>query len=238
MNTSRPVRRRIVGAVIGSAGLATLITAGSSPATANGSKPGFMPITTNALSCSASGYIRFANDTRNRPVTPRVLMQAGDPATPVNAPATSNRVGRENDMIALSRDGGHLFASSENANPSETGAPNGSDGITRLTLKGPDTGKKEILADNVDSATGANLWQRVDGMKLYPFGGHGQGVLLASEEFATGGIWQINPDTDASTGWGATPTRGSVSTKPATSTSATSPGPGRSTGRCPTIGAT
>ena len=195
MSTSGPVRRRVVGAVIGSAGLAALVAAGSSPATANGPKPGFTPITTNALSCSASGYIQFASDARNRPVTPTVLMQAGDPATPVNAPATSNKVGRENDMIALSRDGRYLFTSSENANPSETGAPNGSDGITRVTLKGPDAGKKEILADNVDPATGANLWQRVDGMKLYPYGGHGRGVLLASEEFATGGIWQVNPDT-------------------------------------------
>ena len=195
MSASRAVHRRVVGAVIGSAGLAAALAAGSSPATANGPKLGFTPITTNALPCSAGGYIQFANDARNRPVTPKVLMQAGDPATPVNAPATSNKVGRENDMIALSRDGRYLFTSSENANPSETGAPDGSDGITRLTLKGPHAGTKEILADNVDPATGANLWQRVDGMKLYPYGGHGQGVLLASEEFATGGIWQVNPDT-------------------------------------------
>jgi Alkaline phosphatase PhoX len=193
--SSRATRRRVVGAAIGSAGLAAVIAAASSPATANGPKMGFTPITTNALPCSASGYIKFANDTRNQHLTPTVLMQAGDPATPVNAPATSNKVGRENDMIALSRDGRYLFTSSENANPSETGTPDGSDGITRLTLKGPNTGKKEILADNVDPVTGANLWQRVDGMKLYPYGGRGQGVLLASEEFATGGIWQINPDT-------------------------------------------
>ncbi len=40
----------------------------------------------------------------------------------------------------------------------------------------------------------ANIWQRMDGMKWYPFGGPGgDGVLLGSEEFATGHIWQINP---------------------------------------------
>lgn len=195
MSTKAATRRRIIGAAIGSAGLVAVIAASSSPAAANSPRLDFTPITSNALPCSASGYIKFANDARNRPVTPTVLMQAGDPATPLNAPATSNTVGRENDMIALSRDGRYLFTSSENANPSDTGAPNGSDGITRLTLKGPDTGTKEILADNVDPATGANLWQRVDGMKLYPHGGHGHGVLLASEEFATGGIWQVDPDT-------------------------------------------
>ena len=32
---------------------------------------------------------QFANDIKNRPVTPTELMQAGDPATPVNAPASS-----------------------------------------------------------------------------------------------------------------------------------------------------
>jgi secreted PhoX family phosphatase len=35
-------------------------------------------------------------------------------------------------------------------------------------------------------------------MKWYPGNGHqGNGVLLASEEFAAGGIWQINPDSGA-----------------------------------------
>jgi secreted PhoX family phosphatase len=129
-------------------------------------------------------------------------MQAGDPATPVNAPATSNKVGRVNDMIAISPDGQYLFTPSENSIPTENGiGTDGSDGITRLTLKGPAAGKKEILVDNVD-ASGNNLWQRIDGMKWYGNGSHG--VLLASEEFgasATGGanghIWQVDPDTGA-----------------------------------------
>ena len=49
-------------------------------------------------------------------------------------------------------------------------------------------------------ASGSNIWQRVDGMKWYPFGGpRGQGVLLASEEYAAGGIWEIDPITGAFT---------------------------------------
>jgi secreted PhoX family phosphatase len=61
-----------------------------------------------------------------------------------------------------------------------------------LTLKGPDTVKKEILADKAT----APAWSRVDGMEWYRFGGRiGDGVLLASEELATGGIWQVDPQT-------------------------------------------
>ncbi len=199
MNT-RTLRRRVIGGALGSAAVLTMVATSMTPATAGTggaqtpSDLGFTPINTNALSCSANGYIQFANDKHNQPVTPTLLMQAGDPATPLNAPATSNKVGRVNDMIALSPDGRYLYTSSENTIPTENGiGVDGSDGITRLTLKGPDKGKKEILADNVD-ATGANLWQRMDGMKWYPFGGPGgDGVLLGSEEFTTGHIWQINP---------------------------------------------
>jgi hypothetical protein len=158
---------------------------------------GFTPITANALPCSANGLMQFANDKNNHAVVPTQLMQAGDPATPVNAPASSNAVGRVNDMIALSPDNKYLFTSSENSIPTENGIGSaGSDGITRLTLSGKDAGKAEILADNVSG--GSNVWQRVDGMKWYPHGGpEGSGVLLASEEFATGGIWQVNPITGA-----------------------------------------
>jgi secreted PhoX family phosphatase len=159
---------------------------------------GFTPITTNALPCSATGYIQFANNSKGAAITPKLLMSAGDAATPVNAPATSTAVGRVNDMIAISPNGKYLFTSSENGFPSEDGtARGGSDGITRLTLKGIDAGKKEILADNV-GPTGNALWQRIDGMKWYPYGGpDGEGTLLASEEFNAGGIWQINPKTGA-----------------------------------------
>ena len=199
--------RRFIGGAIGTAALlaVTATAALPAPASATGSHEdpesselGFAPITSNALSCSANGLIQFANNSKNQPVSATLLMQAGDPATPVNAPATSNAVGRVNDMIALSPNGGYLYTSSENSIPAENGIGTpGSDGITRLTLKGPDKGKKEILADNVD-ATGANVWQRVDGMKWYPHGGpHGDGVLLASEEFSTGGIWQVNPQSGA-----------------------------------------
>ena len=66
---------------------------------------GCTPITSGALACSEGGFVRFANDTDNRPVSPAKLMQAGDPATPVNAPATETNVGRVNDVIALSPDG-------------------------------------------------------------------------------------------------------------------------------------
>ena len=193
----RTIRRRLVAGAVGSASLFALVGTGAASADSDRQPHlGFTPITTNALSCSANGYIQFANDSANQPVTPIKLMQAGDPATAVNAPATSNKVGRVNDMIALSEDSKYLFTSSENSIPTENGiGVAGSDGITRLTLKGPNKGKKEILAANVDN-TGANIWQRLDGLKWYPHGGpEGDGVLLASEEFATGGIWQINPRT-------------------------------------------
>ena len=47
-------------------------------------------------------------------------------------------------------------------------------------------------------AVGKNVWQRVDGIKSYPFGGTAdEGVLLISEEFAAGGIWQVEPTSGA-----------------------------------------
>jgi len=191
----RTLSRRARAAGLGSIALAgATLFSGCAPVP-GGPALGFTPITTNALPCSATGLIKFANDPANNPVTPTVLMQAGDAATPINAPATSNKVGRVNDMIALSPDGRYLYTTSENGSPSENGAaPTDSDGITRLTLA---TGKKEILADSVD-ASGTNLWSRVDGIKSYPYGGPGgAGVLLASEEFSAGGVWQVNPDTGA-----------------------------------------
>jgi len=172
----------LISVAVGACMLAVVATGGAAlaaPGPANGL--GFTPITTNALPCSASGLPQFANDSHGSPITPTLLMKAGDAATPVNAPATSNAVGHENDMNALSPDGRFLFT------PSEADV---SDGITRLTLKGPDAGKKEILADKAT----APPWSRVDGMKWYRFGGPmGDGVILASEEFAGGGIWQVNP---------------------------------------------
>jgi secreted PhoX family phosphatase len=198
-------KRALISSAVGALTL-TALASGAAHADPDPAKAlGFTPITTNALPCSANGLMQFANDARNQPVVPTPLMRAGDPATPVNAPATSNKVGRVNDMIAVTPDGRYLFTPSENSIPTENGiGTDGSDGITRLTLQGPDAGKKEILADNVDPVTGANLWQRVDGMKWYPSGGSGnKGVLLASEEFspsptsAGGGIWQIDADTGA-----------------------------------------
>lgn len=146
---------------------------------------GFTPITTNAVACSATGAPAFAADSDGHPIIPKQLMQAGDPATAINGPATANKVGAENDMIALSPDGRYLYTVSEAAV---------SDGVTRLTLKGKDAGKKEILAVKDDAPT----WSRVDGVKWYPYGGPDRkGVLLLSEEFATGGVWQVNPETGA-----------------------------------------
>ena len=207
MNSRKHLHRILTGA-LGAAAIVAMSATSMLPASAGitGSHEdghpvhlGFRPITSNALPCTANGYIRFADRPNGQPMTPTLLMQAGDPATPVNAPATSNAVGRVNDMIALSPDGRYLFTPSENSIPTENGiGVPGSDGITRLTLKGPNKGKKEILADNVD-ATGANVWQRIDGMKWYPGRGHNEkgGVLLASEEFAAGGIWQVDPQTGA-----------------------------------------
>lgn len=194
---NRTLRRRL--GAFGSVALVALTATNAAHASPRDTpRLGFVPITSNALPCSTSGLIQFANDSANQPLTPTKLMQAGDPATPVNAPASSNKVGRVNDMIALSPDGRYLFTPSENSIPTENGiGVAGSDGITRLTLKGPNQGKKEILANNVD-AVGANAWQRVDGLKWYPRGGpEGEGILLASEEFTAGGIWQVNPKTGA-----------------------------------------
>jgi secreted PhoX family phosphatase len=182
MTNRRSLSRRSKLAA-GAAGVATIAAlsmgaAQARPSVAN--QLGFTPITTNALSCTANGYPAFANDKNDHSVTTTRLMQAGDPATPLNAPATSNKVGTENDMIALSPDDKYLFT------PSEAGA---SDGITRLGLRGEDAGQTVLLAENAP-------WSRVDGMKWYPYGGpNGDGTLLASEEFATGGIWQVNPVT-------------------------------------------
>ena len=195
----RTLQRRILCTAAGSVTVAALAMSGSATADhPRAPRLGFTPITSNALPCSSSGYIQFANDPSNNVVVPTKLMQAGDPATPVNAPASSNKVGRVNDMLALSPDGRYLFTSSENSIPTENGiGVDGSDGITRLTLKGKNKGRKEILANNV-TATGANAWQRIDGIKWYPYGGpDDEGVLLASEEFAAGGIWQIDPQTGA-----------------------------------------
>ena len=98
---NRTFRRRVCGAAIGSVALVTMTVAGAHPATSlTGPALGFTPITMSAAACSADGLIHFANNSTNQPVTPRQLMQAGDPATPVNAPATSNKVGRVNDMVA------------------------------------------------------------------------------------------------------------------------------------------
>jgi secreted PhoX family phosphatase len=193
----RTLRRRAAAAAVASIGFIAAGAAAGVNAGAESPELGFTPITTNALSCAEAGYLKFANDPFGKAIVPKVLMSAGDAATPINAPATSNKVGSENDMIALSPDGKYLFTSSE------AGA---SDGITRLTLKGPKKGTKELLAANIDTSVtpAKNGWSRIDGMNWYPFGGPGGlGVLLGGEEFSTtstargGGIWQINPDTGA-----------------------------------------
>ena len=187
----RTLRRRAAAAAVVSIGFIAAGAAAGVNAGAETPELGFTPLTTNALSCSETGLISFANAPFGMAITPKVLMVAGDAATPINAPATSNKVGAENDMIAISPDGKYLYTSSEAGS---------SDGITRLTLKGPKKGTKQILAANIDTSVtpAKNLWSRIDGMNWYPFGGPGgAGVLLGGEEFATGGIWQINPETGA-----------------------------------------
>src|SRR5215470_11574683 len=123
----RTLRPRLLAVAFAAAALMAIGTVDTAIAkSTDGLRLGFTPISTNALSCAANGYAQFANDSQGGTVTPTVLMQALDPATPVNAPITSDFVGRENDMIALSPNGQYLFT------PSEGGV---SDGITRLTLK-------------------------------------------------------------------------------------------------------
>ncbi len=179
------ISRRLTAAAAGAFTiLAMSVSASAHSPEARPAKLGFTPITTNALSCAANGLAQFANNSMNQTVTPKVLMTTGDSATPVNAPASSIKVGAENDMIALDENGKYLFT------PSESGV---SDGITRLTLKGKDAGKKEVLAQNVSSA-GTAVWSRIDGIRWYPYGGpESEGMLLISEEFAAGGVWQVNP---------------------------------------------
>ena len=167
--------RALITGAVGSAALAALslgASAGAASSTPNDLN--FTPITSNALPCSASGFPLFANDKHGNPIMPALLMQAGDATTTVNPPGNTGTVGPNNDMIAESPDGRFLFTPSENA-------PSG--GITRLTLKGPDTGKEETLAKGP--------WNDLDGMKWYT----PSGMLLASEENDTGGIWQVDPDT-------------------------------------------
>ncbi len=183
-----------LGRITSLASATTTTTTTKAPAVV-GSTPaelGFTPITTIAASCTTpKGLIAFANDATGKAVTPSVLMSTGDPATPINAPATSNKVGSENDMIALSPDGQFLYS------VSEAGV---SEGMTRLTLTGANKGKKEILSAAADS-TGKLIWSRMDGVKWYPSGGTSgtgsSGMLLLSEEFANGGVWQVNPTTGA-----------------------------------------
>ena len=175
-----------------------------------------------------SGLARFANDKHGEPVTPTVLMQAGDPAFPGERAGASNEVGRENDMIALSPDGRYLFTLSENANPSEAGpAPNGSDGITRLTLKGRTPGGRRSWPTTW-TRSGDNLWQRVDGMKWYPLRRARRrrsccSTARSSQPGASGRSTRTPATSPGSTGSATTPTRGSVSTGPATSPSAARP---------------
>jgi hypothetical protein len=106
MRHPKTPRRALISGAVGASMLALLTTGGVASAVPGPANDlGFTPITTNALPCSAGGSPQFAKDKQGNPMTPAVLMQAGDPATPVNAPATSNAVGHENDMIALSPDG-------------------------------------------------------------------------------------------------------------------------------------
>jgi len=173
--TRRRSTRALITGAVGAAALTALsfgASAQAAPSTSNDLN--FTPLTNNALPCSAAGFPAFANDKHGNPIVPSLLMQRGDVTTTVNPPGGSGTVGGNNDMIALSPDGRFAFTPSESAP---------SDGITRLTLKGPDTGKKETLAKGP--------WNDLDGMKWYP----PSGMLLASEENDTGGIWQVDPDT-------------------------------------------
>ncbi len=185
----RTIRRRTARLSTVSATAVLIGLAAAAPAHAAGVDLGFTPITTNAVACSSPiGLPAFAS-----PLVPTQLMQAYDPATPVNAPATSNFVGTENDMNALSPNSKYLFAVSELGGT----APVGSNGVTRLPLTGPGAGTKELLA----LFTAGPIWQRLDGTQWYPFGGpgtNGAGVLLVSEENGTAGrMFQVNPDTGA-----------------------------------------
>src|SRR5262245_55928776 len=152
--------RALITGAVGTAAVAALslgASASAAPSTPNDLN--FTPITTNALPCTAAGLPAFANDKHGDPIMPTLLMQAGDATTTVNPPGNAGTVGGNNDMIALSPDGRYLFTPSESA-------PSG--GISRLTLKGPDTGKAETLAKGP--------WNDLDGMKWYT----PSGMVLAS----------------------------------------------------------
>jgi len=147
---------------------------------------GFLPITSNALPCSTNGLIQFANDSANQPLTTDEAHAGRRSATPVNAPASSNKVGRVNDMIALSPDGRYLFTPSENSIPTENGI--GVQGATlhSARVKGPNQGKRRSLP-TTSMPRVRTRGNESTVLKWYPRGGpEGEGILLASEEF-TGG---------------------------------------------------
>jgi len=105
-------------------------------------------------------------------------VQKGDPATPgPNAFASQTSVPGENDMIALDPTGRLLFTVSEA----------GSGGaVTKLDTQ---TGAKTILAQRQD-------WNRLDPVKWYAPSGT---LLIGEEDGVNGSIWQVDPNTGAST---------------------------------------
>ena len=153
---TRTTRRRWLAGAVAATGLPMAFGVTQVGAHGETNELRFTPIITDALPCSTKGFISWANDAEGVAVTSTVLMKTGDPATIISS-STPTKVGRVNDMIALSPDGKYLYTVSENGTPPEVGTTPDSDGITRLTLRGKDAGKKEILDKlpvGVDEACG------------------------------------------------------------------------------------
>jgi len=133
---------------------------------------GFVPLETGPQPCSATS-IRWSPS-----VTPTKIMQRGDAATPgPNAFPSQTTVPGENDMLAVDASGRFLFSVSETS----TGGA-----VTKLDTQ---TGEKTILAQRAD-------WNRLDPVKWYAPSGT---LLIAEEDGSNGSVWQVNPETGAST---------------------------------------
>ena len=159
-----------VGAAIATASLAGTATAKSDDSLLN--QLGFIPLDDAPQTCQQAG-IEWSPS-----VVPTQVMHAGDAATPgPNALPAQVTVPGENDMIAFDPSGRFLFT------VSETGS-NGA--VTKLDLT---TGTKTILAQRTD-------WNRLDPIKWYEPSGM---LLIGEEDGLNGSMWQVDPDSGAST---------------------------------------
>jgi len=168
-----PVRR--AAALATSAIAVGSLVAGSAIADTTAStraRLGFIPLEDAPQRCSATA-IEWSPS-----VTPTKVMQRGDAATPgPNAFPSQTTVPGENDMLAFDPSGRFLFT------VSETGSAGA---VTKLDTQ---TGERTILAQRAD-------WNRLDPVKWYAAGAT---LLVAEEDGVNGSVWQVDPNTGAST---------------------------------------